>query len=269
MDDTTVEAIAERLITLHGPVKEEVELWLDEDGHDDRFPECPAIANTGDCQGHAFTIEVCQECGYLSTADYEVAYRPWPCATHRAVTALARSVAALPDPRPTEAEAAAFVDGGPTHYDWFTVCRHLGCFRPEPAAPQSFASNTQHAPSPYQAEPVPAAEPPTPLGPDLPAQDRSTPVATFATPQTEALAREMAEAWGRSDPADNDDIWLFCATVAVESMPLRPAEAEPPTCTHARFFTREDGVRCCAFCHAEVSALRHLDTEPSFIDGSI
>ena len=30
-----------------------------------------------------------------------------------------------------------------------------------------------------------------------------------------ALARAMAEAWGRSDPEDQDDIWLFCARIAL------------------------------------------------------
>ena len=42
-----------------------------------------------------------------------------------------------------------------------------------------------------------------------------------------ALARAMAEAWGRSDPEDQDDIWLFCARVAAAALPdPRPIAAE-------------------------------------------
>lgn len=95
VDDLEAEAHIERIITLHGPMSEEAESWYGDEGdHDQRFPECPALAGTGECEGHTFTVKVCQECGYMSTQDYEVAYRPWPCATHIAVSALARVLAA-------------------------------------------------------------------------------------------------------------------------------------------------------------------------------
>lgn len=79
-DDADYEHLAAVIKALHRPMDEEVELWVDgedPDEHDHRFPECQ------DCEGHTYTIQVCQECGYTHNGETP-AYRPWPCPTLRA-----------------------------------------------------------------------------------------------------------------------------------------------------------------------------------------
>lgn len=95
------EKVMGELAALHTPMNEEVECWVDDENgaeeHDRRFPECPG-APDGDadqCAGHVYTMQVCSECGTHGQSD-EVYYRPWPCATLRAVgfvPSIARPVA--------------------------------------------------------------------------------------------------------------------------------------------------------------------------------
>lgn len=66
----------DRVRALHQPTEEEAELWWEQDGHDERFPDCPGQ----DCEGHMFTIRVCNECGYEHDGETPI-YRGWPCPT--------------------------------------------------------------------------------------------------------------------------------------------------------------------------------------------
>lgn len=80
------------IVALHQPMDEEVESWADDEHpeeHDRRFPECPGCdSNDGrGCEGHTFTTQVCDECGYTHDGDYP-RYRPWPCPTLLALAPL-------------------------------------------------------------------------------------------------------------------------------------------------------------------------------------
>lgn len=80
LPDASTAALVAVVAALHRPMDEEVEVWADgedPDEHDRRFPECQ------DCEGHTYTMQVCQECGYTHNGETP-AYRPWPCATLRA-----------------------------------------------------------------------------------------------------------------------------------------------------------------------------------------
>lgn len=77
---------------LHVPVDQEVESWADDehpDEHDRRFPDCPGVLTDDGrgCEGHLYSIPVCQECGHEHDDGYPV-YRSWPCPTILALAPL-------------------------------------------------------------------------------------------------------------------------------------------------------------------------------------
>lgn len=88
--DERAQVLIARLREIHQPEDTEAEFWSDgpgEDEHDERWPECEAVARSDDrfCGGHTAIVPVCRECGFEHDDGVPV-YRPWPCPTIQAVT---------------------------------------------------------------------------------------------------------------------------------------------------------------------------------------